>query len=231
MMHNGKLLLVEDDLAVQELLQVNLSKDGWAITAADSGETALLKVAELVPDLIVLDLMLPGMDGKQVCRQVRRYPKTSLIPIIMMSALSQDADVVAGFEMGADDYVTKPFSLEVLRARIQAVLRRSRERQEESTEVPVTVHNLVIDPKCLTTKVDGVPVSLSHADFLVLQMLAAEPGRVFTRRQIIEVGHGKDVDISDRSVDVQIVGLRRKIGAAGKYIETVRGVGYRLKEI
>lgn len=231
MNHAGKLLLVEDDPAVQELLQVNLSKDGWVITTADSGETALLKVAELVPDLIVLDLMLPGMDGKQVCQQVRRYPKTSMIPIIMMSALSQDADVVAGLEMGADDYVTKPFNLEVLRARIQAVLRRSNEQQEETLDTPICVHNMVIDPKCFITKVNDLPVPLSHTDFLVLQLLAAEPGRVFTRRKIIEAGHGKDVEISDRSVDVQIVGLRRKIGSAGKYIETVRGVGYRLKEI
>lgn len=231
MNHIGKLLLVEDDLAVQELLQVNLAKDGWTISMADSGENALLKVVDLVPDLIVLDLMLPGMDGMQVCRQVRRYPKTSAIPIIMLSALSQDEDVVAGLEMGADDYVTKPFSLDVLRARIDAVLRRSGERSEDSLAAPICVHNLDIDPVRFTVKVDGAPVALSHTDFLVLQLLADEPGRVFTRRQIIEAGHGKDVDISDRSVDVQIVGLRRKIGAAGKFIETVRGVGYRLKEI
>ncbi len=231
MTHSGKLLLVEDDLAVQELLQINLEKDGWVVTMADSGESALLKVVDLVPNLIVLDLMLPGMDGKQVCRQVRRYPKTSNIPIIMLSALSQDQDVVAGLEMGADDYITKPFNLDVFRARIQAVLRRSGERSEEVLTSPISVHNLVIDPVRFTTKVDGVPVALSHNDFLVLQLLAGEPGRVFTRRQIIEAGHGKDADISDRSVDVQIVGLRRKIGSAGKFIETVRGVGYRLKEI
>jgi two-component system alkaline phosphatase synthesis response regulator PhoP len=231
MTQTGNILLVEDDLAVQELLQVNLTKEGWGVTVADSGESALLKVVDLLPDLILLDLMLPGMDGRQVCRQIRHYPKTSNIPIIMLSALSQAENVVSSLETGADDYITKPFNLDVLHARIQAVLRRSGERTEDSLPDPVSVHNLDIDPVRFTARVDGRPVALSHTDFLVLNLLAREPGRVFTRRQIIEAGHGKDVDITDRSVDVQIVGLRRKIGSAGKYIETVRGVGYRLKEI
>ena len=227
----GKALIVEDDLALQKLLQVTLDKDGWTTYVADSGENALLKVVDLEPDIIVLDVMLPGMDGRQVCRQVRSYPKTSGIPIIMLSALGQDEDIVNGLNLGADDYIAKPFSPDVLRARIQAVLRRSGDRTEEPLPEVASVHNLEIDPVCFTTKVDGHPVALSHTDFLVLYLLAREPGRVFTRRQIIEAGHGKDVDVTDRSVDVQIVGLRRKIGSAGRYIETVRGVGYRLKEI
>jgi two-component system phosphate regulon response regulator PhoB len=226
-----KILVVEDDPTLQELLLFNLEKDRWQVTVADSGEDALLKVVDLLPDMILLDIMLPGVDGQQVCRQVRRYPKTSTIPIIMISALGQDKDVMAGLEMGADDYVVKPFNTDVLRARIDAVMRRTINRPAEDTPVPIAIHNLDIDPLCFTVKVDGEVVTLTHTDFLILQLLAGEPGRVFTRRQIIEAAHERDVDISDRSVDVQIVGLRRKIGSAGKFIETVRGVGYRMKEI
>jgi two-component system phosphate regulon response regulator PhoB len=184
----------------------------------------------MLPDIILLDLMLPGMGGKQVCRQVRRFPKTSEIPIIMISAMRSDKDVIGGLEMGADDYVVKPFSPDVLMARIQAVMRRCYKRQTEDETAVIAVHNLEIDPLQFTVKVDGEPVSLTHIDFLILKLLAEEPGRVHTRRQIIDEVHDREVDIAERSVDVQIVGLRRKIGSAGKYIETVRGVGYRLKK-
>jgi two-component system phosphate regulon response regulator PhoB len=226
-----KILVVEDDLSLQELLLFNLEKDGWEVTLADSGEAALLTVVDLLPDIIVLDIMLPGVDGKQVCRQVRRYPKTQSIPIIITSALGQDADVVGGLEMGADDYIAKPFSPQVLMARIDAVLRRCCERPVDEGPRPLSIHNLDIDPLRFTVKVNGESVVLTHTDFQILQLLASEPGRVFTRRQIIDAAHDKDVSISERSVDVQIVGLRRKIGPAGRFIETVRGVGYRLKEI
>lgn len=226
-----KILVVEDDLALQELMRFNLEEDGWDVTVADSGETALLQIVDILPDMILLDLMLPGMGGKQVCRQVRRYPKTCEIPIIMISAMRTDRDVIDGLEMGADDYVMKPFSPEVLLARIQAVMRRCHKRQPEDDSASISAHNLEIDPLQYSLKVDGKPVSVTHTDFLILKLLAEEPGRVHTRRQIIDAVHDTDVDISERSVDVQIVGLRRKIGSAGKYIETVRGVGYRLKKI
>ena len=226
-----RILVVEDDPGLQELLLFNLEKDGWDVTLADSGETALLKVVDLLPDMIILDLMLPGMNGKQVCQQMRRYPKTSTIPNSLISALGQDEDVVAGLDMRADDYLIKPFSPDVLRARIEAVLRRCENAGRDEGPVPISINNLDIDPLCFTVKVDGESVVLTHTDFLVLQLLAGEPGRVFTRRQIIDAAHETDVSISERSVDVQIVGLRRKIGSAGRYIETVRGVGYRMKEI
>ena len=186
---------------------------------------------DLLPDMILLDLMLPGMGGKQVCRQVRRFPKTSEIPIIMISALRTDKDVIGGLEIGADDYVVKPFSPEVLLARIQAVMRRSYKKQSEDETSVISVYNLEIDPLHFSVKVDGEPVSLTHTDFMILKLLADEPGRVFTRRQIIDAVHDRHVDIAERSVDVQIVGLRRKVGAAARYIETVRGVGYRLKKL
>lgn len=225
-----KILVVEDDPSLQELLLFNLKKDGWQVTLVDSGETALLKAVDLLPDLIILDLMLPGVDGRQVCMQVKRYPKTHSIPIIMMTALGQEKDVVAGLKMGADDYVVKPFSLDVLRARIDAVMRRCGPRQTDDAAAPISIHNLEINPLTLTVKVDGESVKLTHTDFMILHLLASEPGRVFTRRQIIDAAHERDVAISERSVDVQIVGLRRKISSAGRFIETVRGVGYRLKE-
>ena len=231
MKQKRRILVVEDDPTLQELLLFNLEKDGWDVTLADSGETALLKVVDLLPDMIILDLMLPGVDGKKVCQQVRRYPKTSAIPVIMISALGQDKDVVAGLEMRADDYLVKPFSPDVLRARIDAVLRRCEDTAGDEKTVPISIHNLDIDPLCFTVKVDGQSVVLTHTDFLILRLLACEPGRVFTRRQIIDAAHDTDVSISERSVDVQIVGLRRKIGSAGRFIETVRGVGYRMKEI
>ena len=226
-----KILVVEDDLSLQELLQYNLKKGGWDVTLSDSGEDALLKVVDLLPEMIILDLMLPGLDGRQVCQQVRRYPKTRLIPIIMISALGQDKDVIGGLDMGADDYVTKPFSPEVLLARIDAVMRRYAELPVLEGPSLITIHNLEIDPLCFTVKVDGRTAELTHTDFMILKLLASEPGRVFTRRQIIDAAHDKDVSISERSVDVQIVGLRRKIGSAGRFIETVRGVGYRMKDV
>ena len=226
-----KILIVEDDRALQELLRFNLEEEGWEVTVADSGETALLQVVDLLPEIILLDLMLPGMGGKQVCRQVRRFPKTCEIPIIMISAMQTDRDVIGGLEMGADDYVVKPFSPDVLLARIQAVMRRCHKRQTQDDTSAITVHNIEIDPLHFSVKVDGEPVSLTHIDFLILKLLADEPGRVYARRQIIDAVHDGKVDIAERSVDVQIVGLRRKIGSAGKHIETVRGVGYRLKKV
>jgi two-component system phosphate regulon response regulator PhoB len=226
-----KILIVEDDRALQELLRHNLEEAGWEVTVADSGETALLQVVDLQPEMILLDLMLPGMGGKQVCRQVRSFPKTSEIPIIMISALRSDTDVIGGLELGADDYVVKPFSPDILLAKIQAVMRRSYRRITEDETAVISVHNLEIDPLQFSVKVDGEPVSLTHIDFMILKLLAEEPGRVHTRRKIIDAVHDREVDIAERSVDVQIVGLRRKLGSAGKYIETVRGVGYRLKKI
>jgi two-component system alkaline phosphatase synthesis response regulator PhoP len=228
--HGRKLLVVEDDSALQELLKSNLQKGGWEVTMADSGEAALLAVTDLEPDLILLDIGLPGVNGFQVCRQVRSYPKTSSIPIIMLSAAGQEADVVAALDLGADDFVQKPFGLEVLRARMQAVMRRSPDHRADPRMEPIQIHGILIDPLRFSVRVEGRTVHLTRTDFEVLLLFAREPGRVFSRRQIIEAGHGEGSTISERSVDVQIVGLRRKIGQAGKNIETVRGVGYRLKE-
>lgn len=224
------ILVVEDDPATQELLQHYLEKRRWSVSLASSGEAALLAVTDLEPELILLDVGLPGMSGLQVCRQLREYPKTRSIPIIMISALTQAEDVQTGLDLGADDYVVKPFDPGVLEARIYAVLRRSANEAVAEAPRSLSIHNLEIDPARFKVKVNGKVVVLTRIDFLVLQLLAGEPGRVYTRRQIIEAGHGRGASISDRSVDVQIVGLRRKIGDAGQFIETVRGVGYRMQE-
>ncbi|MEA2068707.1 MAG: response regulator transcription factor [Verrucomicrobiota bacterium] len=226
-----KMLVVEDDPSVQELLKVNMEKVGWEVQLADSGEAALLVVSKLDPDLILLDVMLSGLGGIEVCRQLRRYPQTRETPVIMLSALSQEKDIVAGLrDGGADDYVTKPFNLNVLHAKIDALLRRSIKESRETKPETLRIHNLCIDPLRYAVEVDGEKVELTRNDFRALLMLARQPGRVFSRTDIIVGVHGKNPSISERSVDVQIVGLRRKIDPRGKLIETVRGVGYRMKE-
>lgn len=225
-----KILVVEDDPAVQILLTHNMHKNGWKVEVAASGEAALLAVSAFKPDMILLDVMLPGIDGLEVCRQIKSYSKTSSIPIILLSALGREPDVVAGLKHGADDYVTKPFSLELLYARMDAVLRRMPEQDDPEKSRLITVHNLQIDPLRYTVKVDNQSVALTQNDFLVLSLLASQPGRPFSRQKILETAHGKNNKVSERSVDVQVVGIRRKIGSAGHFIETVRSVGYRMSE-
>ena len=215
---------------MQELLKANLEKQEWEVQLADSGEAALLAVSALNPDLVLLDIMLPGLDGIEVCRQLRAFPKTRRTPIIMLSALSQEGDIVKGLKEGADDYITKPFGLDELYARIDSVLRRTGNAPQEAEPEVIQIHNLTIDPLRYIVEVDGERVTLTRNDFRALLMMARRPGRVFSRMDIIRGVHGEHTAISERSVDVQIVGLRRKIDPYGDLIETVRGVGYRMKE-
>jgi two-component system phosphate regulon response regulator PhoB len=189
----------------------------------------LKEAEETVPDLIVLDLLLPGMDGLEVCRKLKVNPRTTAIPIVMLTAKGEDADVVAGLELGAEDYVTKPFSPRVLVARVRTVLRR-RGRAEEPTLEPIKSHDLSIHPARHEVLISGKPVTLTASEFKILSFLARRPGWVFTREQIIGAVKGWDYFVTVRSVDVQIVGLRKKLGNAGKLIETVQGVGYRFRE-
>lgn len=225
MASNRKVLVVDDESSVQHLLAFNMEKAGWEVKTVDSGEAALLAVADFDPDLVLLDVMLPGVGGLAVCQQIKCYPKTRGIPVIMLSARNQEADVIAGLEKGADDYITKPFSINVLMAKIDTVLRRNLQVKVEPEAI--RIHNLLIDPVRYTVRVDGKDAKLTRNDFRVLHLLASHPGRVFSRQDIIAAAHDGDCSVSDRSVDVQIVGIRRKIG---RIVETVRGVGYRLKE-
>lgn len=228
-MARQKILVVDDEADILELVGYNLARDGYQVKGALTGEKALTEVVDNLPDLILLDLMLPGVDGLDVCRKLKSNSKTSQIPIIMLTAKGEDADVVTGLELGADDYITKPFSPRVLLARVRAVLRR-RQIQEDGEEVVVNIHGLSIDPARHEVILDRKPITLTATEFRLLHFLARRPGWVFTRDQIIGSVKGQDYPVTDRSVDVQIVGLRKKLGEAGRLIETVRGVGYRFRE-
>jgi len=228
-MPREKILVVEDEKDIQELLQYNLVKEGYVVTPVTSGEDALRAMRAERPDLVLLDLMLPGVDGLEVCRRLKRDPVTQDVPVVMLTAKGEEADIVTGLELGADDYIPKPFSPRVLIARLRAVLRR-RASDPVDQAATVKIHALVIHPGRHEVLVDGQPVSLTPTEFRVLHYLASRPGWVCTRYQIAEAVHGGDGVVTDRAVDVQIVGLRKKLGPAGPDIETVRGVGYRFKE-
>jgi len=228
-MAKERILVVEDDDDILQLLKYNLAKDGYRVTGVVSGEEALKAVKLSTPDLILLDLMLPGVDGLEVCRELKRDDRTGKIPIIMLTAKGEEADIVTGLELGADDYITKPFSPRVVLARVRTVLRRLH-IEPLSEEEPVKIHEMVIHPGHHEVLVDGQPlVDLTVTEFRLLYMLASRPGWVFSRTQIVKGVHGDDYPASDRSVDVQIVSLRKKLGSCGKYLETIRGIGYRFK--
>jgi two-component system, OmpR family, alkaline phosphatase synthesis response regulator PhoP len=196
---------------------------------AASGEEALRLASEAPPDLILLDLMLPGMGGFDVCRALKREVRTAGVPVVMLTARGEEADIVAGLELGAQDYIVKPFSPKVLAARIRSVLRRQSPESSDESGI-FSVGTLSIDPSRHEVRVDGRPMDLTRTEFTLLHFLARHPGWVFTRAQIIDSVKGADYAVTDRSVDVQIVGLRRKLGDSGGLVETVHGVGYRFKE-
>lgn len=228
-MKKEKILVVDDEEDILELVRYNLVREGYAVDCAASGEEAL-KAAETNPaDLIVLDLMLPGIDGLEVARRLKQNPGTKDTPIVMLTAKGEEADVVSGLELGADDYVTKPFSPRILIARMKAVIRRRSGIAEVESDI-LNVRELSIHTGRRQVTVNGRPLNLTYTEFQVLFFLARRPGWVFTRSQIVDAVRGDDYPVTDRSVDVQIVGLRKKLGPLGHYIETVRGVGYRFKE-
>jgi two-component system alkaline phosphatase synthesis response regulator PhoP len=228
-MAHEKILTVEDEEEIQELVGYNLMKQGYRVVRAVSGEEGLRLVRSEAPDLILLDLMLPGIDGLEVCRALKRDPDTQSIPIMMLTAKGEEADIVTGLELGAEDYITKPFSPRVLVARIRALLRRIAEQPLPEEEL-VRTQDLVIHPGRHEVTVKNKPVQLTATEFRVLHVLASRPGWVFTRYQIANEIHGDNDVVTDRAIDVQIVGLRKKLGPAARYIETIRGVGYRFKE-
>jgi len=227
------ILVVEDDQDIQQLVSYNLIKAGFNVTCADTGEEGLDLLDREHFDTIILDLMLPGKSGLEVCRIVRQLKDSKSIPIIMLTAKGEEEDIVAGLESGADDYVTKPFSPKVLIARVQAILRRGMQEKKAESETgidPITIHSLTIDPGRHEVLCNGQPVQLTTTEFSILLQLATRPGWVFTRQQMIDQARGYDFLITPRAIDVQIFGLRKKLGSIGHYIETVRGVGYRMKE-
>ncbi|MBN2584532.1 MAG: response regulator [Planctomycetes bacterium] len=229
-MSKQRILAVDDEEDILELLEYNLSREGFRVQCVTNGEEALKAVQAEKPDLVLLDLMLPGTDGLEVCRSLKGEPGTKPIPVVMLTAKGEEADIVAGLELGADDYITKPFSPRVLLARIKAVLRRPRGAASDDGAV-LSVGDLKIDPRRHEVVVKGKAVELTYTEFRILHFLARRPGWVFTRYQIVDGSQGEDVAVTDRSVDVHIVSLRRKLGPCSDYIETVRGVGYRFKDV
>jgi len=228
-MAKERILVVDDEEDILELVRFHLAREGYQLTLAETGEDALKKAKHETFDLIVLDLMLPGLDGLEVAKALKADTRSKGVPIVMLTAKGEDADVVTGLEIGADDYIAKPFSPRVLTARVKAVLRRRSKAALDDTRV-IAIHELEIHPGRRTVLAGGKPLELTYTEFQLLTVLARRPGWVFTRSQIVDSVRGSDYPVTDRSVDVQVVGLRKKLGAYGKYIETVRGVGYRFKE-
>ncbi|WP_028578741.1 response regulator transcription factor [Desulfogranum japonicum] len=233
-MGKNRILVVEDDADIQQLVSYNLIKAGYNVSCADSGEEALQYLDKEPIDAIVLDLMLPGKDGVEICNIIRSQEKICSIPIVMLTAKSEEDDIVGGLGSGADDYVTKPFSPRVLLARIEAILRRkpapSTDQATEDQHGIIRLHGMEIHPGRHEVRVNGEKVHLTITEFTILSLLAARPGWVFSRQQIIDHVRGYDYMITPRAVDVQIFGLRKKLEDTGDYIETVRGIGYRMKE-
>lgn len=226
---SGKnILIIEDEKDIAELLRVNLSKEGYKVLAATTGENGLELARSETPDLILLDLMLPGADGLEVCRTLKSEEKTVNIPIIMLTAKSEDIDVVTGLEVGADDYITKPFSTKVLIARIRNLMRRYRAQVANGAKIEIA--GLTIDRGRHEVIAGKKKVELTPTEFGILLCLAKRPGWVFSRMQIVDAVRGEDTIITDRAIDVQIAGLRKKLGSYGELIDTVRGVGYRFKD-
>jgi two-component system, OmpR family, alkaline phosphatase synthesis response regulator PhoP len=223
------ILVVDDEEDLLELVRYNLSREGFRVTCVGTGEDAIKSARKQPPDLIVLDLMLPAVDGLEVCRRLKGDSKTRDVPIIMLTAKSEESDMVAGLERGADDYIAKPFSPRVLSARVKALLRRREAQLRNELETTIDVHELSIHPGRHEVSLAGDPLELTYTEFALLQFLAKRPGWAYTRAQIVDAVKGEDYPVTERSVDVQVAGLRKKMGEFGSYIETVRGVGYRFR--
>lgn len=226
----SSVLVIEDDEDIRELIRYNLEREGFRVTETATGEEGLVQVRARRPDLILLDLMLPGIQGLEVCRRIRASDDTATVPLIMVSAKGEEPDVVAGLEMGADDFVAKPFSPRELVARIRSVLRRGPAREQTAAAKVLRVGEIEVDRERHEVSVNGEEVRLTLAEFRLLQALASSPGRVFTRAQLVREITGGEHHIVERNVDVHVRALRRKLGEAGEMIRTVRGVGYKIED-
>lgn len=228
MNHSPVILIVEDEEDLRDIIIYNLERNGYHTIGVETGEQGLEQAIALKPDLVILDLMLPGMSGLDVCRVIKQGDGTKNIPIIMVSAMGQEADIVSGLELGADDYLPKPFSPRILLARMRSVLRRS--PQSEDDDGKIKIEALTIDSKKFQLNIGGAAIDLTKSEFSILHFLAAHRGWVFTRYQIVNAIRGEQYVVTERAVDVQIAGLRKKLGDYADFVETVRGVGYRFKE-
>ena len=229
MMSRQSVLVVEDEEDIMEVIRFNLEKEGYEVNQALSGEKALQVIENNLPSLVLLDLMLPGINGLDLCRIFKQNDRTKAIPVIMLTAKSEDADIVAGLEMGAEDYITKPFSPRGLLARVRTVLRRRETGVKDDSSV-IQVEGMQIHPGRHEVTMGDNVVDLTPSEFRILHYLARRPGWVYSRDQIIDAIRGHGYVVTDRAIDVQVVGLRKKLGDYGKLIETVRGIGYRFRD-
>ncbi len=229
-MPKGTVLVIDDEKDLIELVRYNLEKEGFQVRGAPDGESGLAAAVRDLPHVILVDLMLPGIDGLEVCRRLRSENRTSRIPIIMLTAKSAESDRVVGLELGADDYVTKPFSPRELAARIKAVIRRTSAQADPEKSAAIRRGRLTIDPSRCEVDCDGAGVVLTATEFRLLHFLATHAGRVFSRSELIDAALGREVTVVDRTIDVHVTSLRRKLAKCGEWIETVRGFGYRFRE-
>jgi two-component system, OmpR family, alkaline phosphatase synthesis response regulator PhoP len=224
--------LIEDEPDIQEIVAYNLKREGFQVNSAFTGEDGLALIERKRPDLILLDLMLPGIDGLEVCRRLRARSETRDVPIIIVSAKGEESDVVLGLGLGADDYISKPFSPREVIARVRAVLRRSQTKGNEVVGKDIITHGLLtIEPGKHKVTLNGEEIIFTASEFKMLSTLAVNPGRVFTREQLINQSLGENVVVVDRNIDVHIRAIRKKLGEQNNFIETIRGIGYRFKEL
>ena len=226
-MQKQTILVVEDEKSIADVIIYNLEKEGFEVQWERDGRDGLLRAQDIVPDLIVLDLMLPGMDGLQVCRSLRGDSRTADVRILMLTARAEETDEIVGFNMGADDYVTKPFKVRPLMHRIKALLRRNEKTKSETSVL--SVHSVEIDKASFEVRVDDKELELTRTEFRLLWTLMRQPGRSFSRLELMDSSRGMDANALERTIDVHVRALRKKMGKPGDLIETVRGIGYRFK--
>jgi len=224
-----KILVIDDEEDIRELLNYNLTKEGYKVLLASDGNEGLRIIREQKPDLIVLDLMLPGLDGLDVCRIVKNDRDLKNIPIVMLTAKGEEEDIINGLDLGADDYITKPFSVSVLIARIKTVFRRMEPDARSISSSPIYIGPIVIDPQKYMVTVNDNEIKLTTTEFNILKTLAENENKVLTRKQLLRETQGNVDFVTERTIDVHLTSLRKKLGRLGWMIQTVRGVGYRLK--
>ena len=224
------ILLIEDDPDIAELVRYNLVKESYRCTVSGDGAKGLALAGRQAFDLVLLDVMLPGMGGLEVLKGLRKAPATAAVPVMLVSAKGEETDIVLGLELGAEDYLVKPFSPKVLVARVKALLRRGEAAPAGEAQAPVVIGHLRIDPSRMEASVSGKAMTLTLTEFKLLQVLAARPGHVLTRNQLLDAARGADTMVMDRTIDVHLSSLRRKLGRMSDHLETVRGVGYRFRE-
>lgn len=229
-MSSKKIVIVEDEPDILEILSYNLKREGFEVITALNGTDGLKTIKQVDPDLALLDLMLPGMDGLEICRELKGHQSTSNIPIIMVTAKGEESDVVLGLGVGADDYIAKPFSPRELIARVKAVIRRGVKRDAPVEQERIEIGNLLIDLSRYKVLLDKKEIKFTATEFRLLQYLASQPGRVFSREQLLNYAFGTDVVVVDRNIDVHVRAIRKKLGTNQQLIETIRGIGYRFMD-